>query len=95
MNLSISHSKSNSFELNVLDAGIRVPLLKNNIIIGFGVKVNDFDKKINETGLYGSVQLNIKKLGVINMNYDDGFIPGNNHRFVRNEWMNINFTKVF
>lgn len=94
MNVSVSHSKSTSFELNVLDGGLRFQLIKS-INVGFGVKVNDFDRTISATGCYGSLQLNFKKFGVINMNYDNGFIPGNNHRFVRNEMMNFNFTRVF
>jgi hypothetical protein len=94
MNFSVSRSTSTSFELNVLDGGIRFQLLKS-LNIGCGVKVSDFDRKISATGGYGSLQLNIKKLGVINMNYDNGFVPGNNHRFVRNEIMNLNYTRVF
>jgi hypothetical protein len=94
MNLSVSHSKSSSFQLNILDAGLQFKLSKI-ASIGLGVKVNDFDKTVSETGIYGSIQLNIKKAGVLNMIYDNGFIPGSNHRFVKNKIMNLNFTRSF
>jgi hypothetical protein len=94
MNVTVSHSKSTSFELNVLDAGLQFKIA-NATSVGFGVKINDFDKTVSKTGAYGSLQFFIKKLGMINMVYDNGFIPGNNHRFVKNELFNLNFTKFF
>ena len=92
MTLSVSHSKSPGFELNVLDAGLNWKAGKFGTV-GFGVKVNDFDKLINSTGFYSSIQVNMGKLGVLSGVYDDGFLPGNNHRFIRNRMMNINFIR--
>lgn len=92
MNFSASHSKSPGFELNVLDTYINVKAGKFGSI-GFGVKVNDFDKLINSVGTYGTVILNVGRLGVINASYDNGFLPANNHRFIRNNQMNINYIK--
>lgn len=94
LNLSVSHSKSNSFELNVLDAGLEFNMIKW-IEIGAGLKINDFDRSISETGWYTNMRFNIKKLGVLSLTYDNGFLPGNNHRFVRNEFLNINFARSF
>jgi hypothetical protein len=94
MNMSLAHSKSTSFELNILDAGFQFKFSKIGSL-GFGVKINDFDRTISETGAYGTIQLNLKKLGVINMVYDNGFIPGSNHRFIKNKMMNLNFTRAF
>lgn len=94
MNLSISHSKSTSFELNVLDAGLQFKFCKTGSV-GFGVKVNEFDREASETGGYGSFQFSIKRLGFLNIVYDDGFIPASNHRFVRNKMMNLSFTRIF
>jgi hypothetical protein len=92
MNVSVSHSKSPGFELNVLDALLNVKAGRFGLV-GFGVKVHSFDKLINATGAYGSVQINMGKLGVLSAEYDNGFLPGNNHRFVKNNQMNINFIK--
>jgi hypothetical protein len=92
MNVSASHSKSPGFELNVLDAFLNVKVGRFGLV-GFGVKVHSFDKLINATGAYGSLEINMGKLGVLSAEYDNGFLPGNNHRFVKNNQMNINFIK--
>ena len=94
MNLSISHSVSPGFELNVFDGGFQFPLSKQSNI-SFGVKVNDFDRQISATGAYGGFNLILRKIGSLSMQYDGGFIPGSNHRFVKNNMMNLNFLRSF
>ena len=92
MLISLSHSKSPGFELNVLDGGLNIKAGRFGNF-GFGVKVNDFDKQINESGFYGSLQLYLGKLGILNASYDNGFLPASGHRFIRNEILNINFIR--
>ncbi len=94
LNFSVSHSKSNSFELNVLDGGLQFKTSKW-IEAGAGIKVNDFDRNISKTGWYGNLRLNINRLGILSLAYDNGFLPGNNHKFVRNEFLNVNFARSF
>lgn len=94
MNLSISHCSNSRFNLTVFDAGVLFNIVKTGTV-GFGVKVNEFSRQEAKTGLYGSVQLNAKKIGVFSMQYNNGFIPGRYTSLVKNEIMNIGFTKSF
>ncbi len=94
MNLSVSHSNNPSFKLSVIDAGIIFNAFKNGAI-GFGVKVNEFSEANTKTGLYGSIRLNIRRLGSLAMQYNNGFIPGRNSQLVSNEIMNVAFTRSF
>lgn len=93
-NVSVSHSKSPGFELSVLDGGLQFELWKWGQL-GFGVKINAFDKKEVKTGGYGSLQFAVRGIGNFNMSYENGFLPSGNHRFIRNEILNMNFTRSF
>ena len=94
MNMAVSQSKSRDYELNVLDVGLQAKLGKLGRA-GFGVKVNNFNKKETKTSVYGSLQLNLRRWGVLNMVYDDGFIPGSNKTFIKNDMFNLVFTQSF
>jgi hypothetical protein len=94
MNVSLSHSKSTSFELNILDGGLQFKVSKLGLL-GFGFRVNSFDKTTSKLGAYCSIQFSVGKIGVLNMGYDDGFIPGANHYFLKNKTLNLNYTKAF
>ncbi len=92
MNASISHSRNSSFSLTVFDAGVLFNIRQTGML-GFGVKVYEFSSQNAETGLYGSFQLNVKKIGVFTMQYNKGFIPGRYRQLVKNEMMTVGLTK--
>jgi len=94
MNLSLSNSSNSSFNLTVFDAGVLFNIKKAGML-GFGVKVNEFSRQEAKTGLYGTLQLNVKKIGLFSMQYNNGFIPGRHTQLVKNEMMNVGFTKSF
>jgi hypothetical protein len=94
MNIALSQSKSRNYELNVFDGGLQSKLGKIGHA-GFGVKVNNFNKKETKTSLYGNLQLNLRRWGILNMVYDNGFIPGSNKTFIKNDMFNLVFTQSF
>lgn len=91
---AVNHMKSRDYELSVLNGGIAVPFGKQNQV-SFGFKVNNFNKEISRTGTYGSLQLNLKKFGVLAATYDMGYVPASNKQFIPNEFMIISLTQNF
>ncbi len=94
MNIAVSHSSNSSFRLTVLDAGVLFNMNKS-AMIGIGVKVNEFNNQVSKTGLYGNLQLRLKKLGTLNAYYSKGFIPGRYNQLISNEMLNVGFIKFF
>jgi hypothetical protein len=94
MSVALSHSKSKEYELNILDGGLQCKITKMGTV-GLGVKVNNFNKQNTKTSLYGSLQLNLKKWGVLSMVYDNGYIPAANRVFIKNDLFNLVFTQSF
>ena len=91
---SVNHMKSRDYELSVLNGGIAVPFGRQNQV-SFGFKVNNFNKELSKTGSYGSVQLNLKKFGMLTATYDMGYVPASNRQFIQNEFMIISVTQNF
>jgi hypothetical protein len=94
MQVSVSRSKNSNYELQVLDGGLVFKASKIGNI-GFGWRVNNFNQLETATGFYGSLQLNLRRLGQLSAVYDNGFLPTTNRLFVRNEFCNLIFTKNF
>ena len=94
LNVSLSRSKSSSFELNVLDGYINFIIGKFSAV-GLGVKVNSFDKQLSKSGPYGTMKLNLGRFGVLSASYDNGYLPAANHRFIENNMMNVALVKQF
>jgi hypothetical protein len=89
-----NHSVNTNYQLEMLEGGMRLKLFKS--FQGyFGFKVNNFNQSAAEVGAAASIQFNSKRLGAFNLFYDNGFIPTNNKSFIRNEMLNICFTKFF
>ncbi len=85
----ISFSDNTKYQLLVIDGNIFFNF-KNLSRIGMGAKVNNLSK----LGTYWSVQSNIKKLGVFRFTYDQGYLPGNNYKLIKNDNLNVSFTKI-
>lgn len=94
LSVSVSSSKSPSFELNVLDANINLKLGKQSAL-SLGVKVNDFNKEVSKSGFYGNIQFNLGKLGLLNASYDYGYLPTIRRQFIQNNIMNASLIKQF
>lgn len=92
--LTVSSSSSRQFKLLVMDAGFDLRIAKKGTI-GFGAKGNNFNKKTGGTGLYVRSEYDLKNIGKISLQYEKGYLPGNNYRFMRNDIMNVNFSKTF
>lgn len=91
---AVNHMTNRDYELSVLNGGIAIPFGRQNQV-SFGFKVNNFNKELSKTGSYGSLQLNMKKFGVLTATYDIGYVPGSNRQFIRNEFMIISLTQTF
>ncbi len=84
----ISFSDNNKYQLLVIDGNISFNL-KNFTRVGFGAKVNNLSK----VGTYWNAQTNVKKLGNFRFLYDQGYLPGNNYKLIKNDNLSLSFTK--
>lgn len=87
-------TKSPQFSLSVYQLGAGTVLAKTVQIEG-GVKINNLNNEIMKTGMYAKASVVIPVLGSIRVWYEDGYLPGIRKQLVRNEQMNIGFTRYF
>lgn len=85
----ISFSDNNKYQLLVIDGSLSLNFKKYNSF-GLGAKINNLSK----VGTYWNIQTNIKKLGIFRFRYDQGYLPGNNYKLIRNDNLNLSFTKT-
>lgn len=94
-NISIAHTESGLYTLNVWDAGFVFKIL-NQSSIGFGAKVNHINTDtISMVGVYGSGRVMIPKIGEMSIWLEKNYLPGLQHQLIRNEFYNIGFTRYF
>jgi hypothetical protein len=89
-----SRTANSQYVLNVLEAGVQSNFLKPGNI-GFGFKINHFNRSETKVGLYGSGRWRFGKMGEINFWYERGFVPGYRNQLIKNEWLNLGFTRYF
>ncbi len=94
MNWGASFSNNIDYTIGVLDGGIEWRIHKITAI-GLGLKVNNINKTKVETSGYAQVKWTIKKIGMLQCNFDNGFIPDGNRQFVRNPTFNTMLTVNF
>lgn len=94
LNAGVNHMVNRDYELSVLSGGIELPLPAQSNI-SFGFKVNNFNRVISKTSTYGTLQLSIKKLGILTATYETGYLPGINRQFIKNDQMIFSFTQIF
>ncbi len=92
MQVAISHSKSSSFELNVLDGGFSLNAGRAGSCT-FGVKVSNFNRAETVSSIYTKLQLNLRKWGSLQLLYDNGYLPGANRKFVKNTIFNMGYSR--
>jgi hypothetical protein len=94
MSWAVSYNNSPGYNLTVLNGYISFPVRRLGKF-GAGFKVSNFDNRFYKTAPYGSLQLNIKNIGIISAVFEQGYLPANNYRFLRSDMMNVNFTRIF
>lgn len=89
-----THSRNNSFELNVLEMSLQVNLQQRYSITG-GFKINNYNRVETKFGYWSRVSWRFMRTGWLQLNYENGLLPGNNGNLLRNQWGNVMFSKYF
>lgn len=93
-NIGISHTQNSQYLLDIMSAGITKTILKNNSV-GFGIKLNHINAEENKFGYFINTRINIKKIGILNIWGERGYLPGLGNNLIKNEFFNIGFTRYF
>ncbi|MCP9752455.1 hypothetical protein [Ferruginibacter sp. HRS2-29] len=92
MSWSVSYSGSTRYDLTTLNGFVSFAVGRGSRL-GAGFKVNNFNNTEYKTGPYGSYQFDLKQVGTFNIVIEQGYLPANNQRFLRNDMMNVSFTR--
>ncbi|MCU7549883.1 hypothetical protein OCK74_12195 [Chitinophagaceae bacterium LB-8] len=93
-NLSIARTANGINTLNVVDAGVATKVRKQDAL-GFGVKVNNLNRNFTKIGFYANTQIDIPKVGALNLLLEKGYLPAWNQTLRKNEFYSIGFTRYF
>ena len=93
-NVSISHTQNPVYLLDVMEAGITRNIKKISSV-GFGVKLDHLNSDENKLGYYVNAKATIAKVGVLNVWGETSYLPGIDNKLIKNEFMNIGFTRYF
>jgi hypothetical protein len=89
----ISYSSNGQYKLNVLDESFSLYAWKT-ATIGFGVKVNSFNKESAKLGKYINSNVRIGKKDMLYISYEQGYLPGIK-QLVRNDMASIQLSRYF
>lgn len=87
--IGISYSDNHNYQFIEIEGNISFQIKKINRL-GMGIKVNNSGK----LGSYWNVQTSLKRVGIFRFTYDRGYLPGNNFRLIKNDNLNMTFTKT-
>jgi hypothetical protein len=93
-NVSISHMQNPQYLLDVMEAGL-IKSFNKKTSIGFGVKLDHLNSEENKLGYYIRAKTNISRIGVLNVWGEKGYLAGRGNKLIKNEFMNIGFTRYF
>lgn len=93
-NLGISHTENPQYLLDVMNAGIG-KTVKKNATVGMGIKLDHLNMGENKFGYYINAKVNISKIGVLSIWGERGYLPGLDNQLIKNEFMNIGFSRYF
>jgi hypothetical protein len=92
--LGIMNTTNSIYRLNVLDGGVQLPV-RDLFTIGVGGKVNNLNNETLKIGYYASAQVKLFKRDVLSIAYEKGYLTGSGNKLVRNDFLNIGFSKFF
>ena len=92
--LGLSYSSNGQYILKVMDGSLNLYVWKKNAL-GFGVKVNNFNKETAKLGSYINANIRISKRDMLYMSYEKGYLPGNNKQLVGNVMASIQLSRYF
>lgn len=91
--MGLSHSSNGQYNLNVLDGSLNLYAWKK-AAIGFGVKVNQFDKERPQLGRYINANMPVGRKSTLYVSYEKGYLPGLK-QLVANDMANVQLSKSF
>ena len=92
--VSLSHSRGNQYELNVMEENIRFRLTKR-LTVDAGAKVNNLNNTETKLGTYGNASFIVTKKDIVNINYERGFLPGSNQHLLRSDMGSVQYSRMF
>jgi hypothetical protein len=93
LGMALSRSVSSDYELNIFDGSLQLNP-RHWLSLGFGVKVNNFNREITRASAYGNLRISYKKWGTLSLVMDNGYLPGTQRKFIKNDFFNLVFTQV-
>ena len=92
--ITVSHSVNVNYRYDVMDESFSFQVLKGGSL-GGGIKINDLNQKDIELGQYINAHIRMGKKDILNIQIDNGYLPGNGNRLVKNFMGSISYTKTF
>jgi len=92
--INISVSKNISYQYNVMEESISVPLSKVTTING-GVKINFLNDQQSKVGGYGGTSFRSKRGDVFSLRFESSYLPAYGNKLVNTTLGNASFIKMF
>lgn len=92
--IGATHTRNPGFELNVLEESLQFTIRKN-INLSAGIKINNYNRMETKVGSWMRLSGRVMKAGWVQLYFDNGFIPSNNAKLVRNQLLTVSINKTF
>jgi hypothetical protein len=92
--IGATHTRNPGFELNVLEESLQFTIRKN-INLSAGIKINNYNRIETKVGSWIRLSGRVMKAGWLQLYFDNGFIPSNNARLVKNQLLTVSINKTF
>jgi hypothetical protein len=93
-NAGVSFMKNSSYELVLLDGSVQRNFMRLGHL-GFGVKINNYNRSLTKVGGYVQAGLRIASQDILSLQFERGWLPGMSKGLVQNDLGTIQFTKTF
>jgi len=93
-NAGLSFTKNSSYELVLLDGSVQRNFARIGHL-GFGVKINNYNRSLTKVGGYVQAGLRIARQDILSLQFERGWLPGMSKGLVQNDLGSIQFTKTF
>ena len=95
VNSGFSYTRNGAFGVTVLQAGLSHKVIMNSVI-NYGLKLNRINGDDNlKFGFYGNTKINIPKIGELNINMEQSYLPNQLQKLSKYEFFTAGFTRYF
>jgi hypothetical protein len=91
-NAGISRTQNPDHTLTIFDIGAHTKMWKQGSA-GLGAKINQLNGLDLRTGIYGSLRMELPKIGVLQAYAERSFLPGSTGNLFKTEFYSIGFTR--